>query len=337
MLPLTREYALTELAAYSEFERDARKRWVEWYIHYTEEYGGKDWTEWHIQFDEIEVEWENLLAVFNWCVVHERYHELRTFWSSEITSGVKHFATIYGYWNDRLDWIRLLLQAAERRGDWPTAIQALLDVGYTLTLMGQLEEAEKSLNRAWSLREHASPRIQANLAEDIADLRIYQGQFTDALNWFDRAKAILDTELVNEPERTRRKAIYLYYYGIMCYKQKDYIHAEKCFQEMIEYAQNIGWELGTIYAENMLADLAIARGQLDKAQDLLQTGLLVAELNKDKRRIAHYKRSFAYLRQKQGNLEEAYRWAKEAFDGFERLGMQLETEEMHVLLQELQA
>ena len=136
----------------------------------------------------------------------------------------------------------------------------------------------------------------------------------------------------SEPELYRLK-------GELLVMQTDLgaVHAEKCFQEMIEYAQNIGWELGTIYAKNMLADLAIAQGQLDKAQDLLQTGLLVAELNKDKRRIAHYKRSFAYLRQKQGNLEEAYRWAKEAFDGFERLGMQLETEEMHVLLQELQA
>ncbi|SRR6266567_2837609 len=130
MLPLTREYALAELAAHPVFEREARKRWVEWYIHFAEEYGGKDWKEWHIHFDRVEEEWENLLAVFNWCGLHERYDELRIFWQPESKGGIEHVASIYGYWNDRLTWLHWLIQASERRGDWTAAVRALLDVGY---------------------------------------------------------------------------------------------------------------------------------------------------------------------------------------------------------------
>jgi hypothetical protein len=59
----------------------------------------------------------------------------------------------------------------------------------------------------------------------------------------------------------------------------------------------------------------------------------VAERNKDKRRTALFKRSFAYLEQKRGNLAESQRWAEAALDGFERLGMQLEAQEMREWIQ----
>ena len=35
MLPLTREYALSELAAHSDFEQEARERWVKWYLNFS--------------------------------------------------------------------------------------------------------------------------------------------------------------------------------------------------------------------------------------------------------------------------------------------------------------
>ncbi len=336
MLPLTREFAFAELAAYPEFEQEARKRWIEWYIHFTEEYGGKDWEEWHIKFDRVEEEWENLLAVFSWCAAHERYNEIKAFWQSMGTGDIEHVASIYGYWNDRLIWMRWLSQAAERRGDWATEVKALLDIGYTLTLMGFLDEADILFARAWRFQEHVNLIVRANLAQEIADLRIYQRQYVDALNWFERSKNLLEAVPLNDRERTRREIISLYYYSIMCYKQQNYEQAEKGFRRTMEYAHSIGWQRATIYAQNWLADIAIVQGRFDEAAGLLQTGLLVSERNKDKRRVAYYKRSFSLLRYKQGNKDEACRWAKEAYDGFERLGMQLEAEEMYALLQELQ-
>jgi tetratricopeptide (TPR) repeat protein len=339
MLPLTCEYALAELAANPSFEREARARWIEWYMKLSEEYGGKDWREWHIQFDRVEAEWENLLAVFDWCAEHERYEELRAFWQPGQggTGGVHEVAHIYGYWNDRLTWARWLLQAAERRGDWSTAVRAMLDIGFTITLMGRLEEADELLSRAWNLREHTTAVVQVNIAQEIADLRNNQRQFTEAFLWLDRANYLLQTTQIDEPERTRRKSTGLYYYSIACYRQQNYELAEMTLREMIECSQSIHWQRAAIYAQNLLADTAIALNQLDEAEDLLQTGLPVAERNKDKRRTASYKRSYAYLRQKQGNIDEARYYADAAYDGFERLGMQLEAEEMRTLLQQLQA
>ncbi|WP_244141962.1 hypothetical protein [aff. Roholtiella sp. LEGE 12411] len=46
MLSLTREYALAELAAYPDFEKEARRRWVKWYLDFAYSYAGEDWEKW---------------------------------------------------------------------------------------------------------------------------------------------------------------------------------------------------------------------------------------------------------------------------------------------------
>lgn len=333
MLPLTREYALAELTAYPEFEREARKRWVEWYIHFIEEHGGVDWAEWHIHFDQVEEEWENILAVCDWNATYDGYDTIHTLWQHR---GIREIAHIYGYWDDRLTWLNWLTRAGERRGDWATVVEAMGDVGFTLSLIGDLEKASIFFQSAWNLREHASAEAQINLAIDTAFLHICQQQYIEALFWLRQSKNLLDTLSVAEPLFTRLQINFQYYQGVTYYEMQDYDQAEAFFREALQQAQGIGWQRAVIHAQNHLADISIIQGRLEEAEKLLQTGLLTCERNKDKRRVANYRCSFAYLRQKQGNLEEARNLTQMALDGFERLGMQIEVKEMSNLLKELQ-
>jgi hypothetical protein len=62
MLPLTREYALSELKAHPDFECEARERWISWYLSFSQRYLGQDAKEWQGQFDSLEEEWHNLQA-----------------------------------------------------------------------------------------------------------------------------------------------------------------------------------------------------------------------------------------------------------------------------------
>jgi len=57
----------------------------------------------------------------------------------------------------------------------------------------------------------------------------------------------------------------------------------------------------------------------------------MSECHQDKLRMASYKCSFARLYKKQGNQLEAFHWAQEAQDGFDRLGMESEAEEMKAI------
>lgn len=333
MLPLTREYALAELAAHQEFEQEARRRWVEWYLDFTKEYGGEEWTEWHLQYDQLEKEWENLLAVFDWCAAHEQYDEIRAFWQPR---GVLNVAYIYGYWDDRLNWLSWLIKTAERRGDWSTAGELMMEKGYTLSVMGRLEEADEILRRAWNLHDHTTPRVQVKLAQNIAHLRIYQRQYEDAFSWLDQAKVLLGAAHLDEREYIRRQLDTQSYYGWLYYEIQNYRQAEMHFREVLEHAQTIGWQRAVIYAQNWLANIAITQGKLDEAETLLQMGLTVSERNKDKRRVAFSKHAFALLYKKRGNLDKSHRWAVDALDDFERLGMQREADKVKELLQELQ-
>lgn len=333
MLPLTREYALSELAAHTTFEPGARARWVEWYLNFTKEYGGKDWSDWHIRYDRIEEEWENLLTVFDWCATHEQYTFIQTFWQER---HMVKFAHIYGYWNDRLFWLNWHIQAAERRGDWSNAVKSLVDRASTLTFMGQFEDASQHFQHALEIHTYADTRVQLLLMQKITDLCIQQKEYKQAHVWLERASTLLDTiaPSLQEPERTRRQVDFLSHKGFLAYQQKDYAQSEQSYQEMLRQAQSIDMQRAVIYAQNHLAYIAIAQNQLEKAEILLQMSLPVG---KDKKLVAFHNHTLAYFYQKKGNREEAYRLAKEARGGFERLGMKQEVREADELLQQLQA
>lgn len=337
LLPLTREYALSELAAQPAFEREARRRWVEWYRGFVEEYGGNDWDDWYVRYDRIEEEWANLLAVFEWCATHEQYKDIRFFWH-EMRIG--RFAHIYGYWDDRLLWLEWLVHNAKKRGDWAHAVKAMVDLGFLFTLINQLEKADTFLQQAWDMHEYADLRVQVIVTQKFANLRLHQGEYSAALAWVDRAELLLNEltsseqqkPVLGEREYYRRLADFQSNRGLIYLKQKEYALAEACYREVITLARTIGWQRAVIYAQNHLAHIAIMQEKLDEAETLLKTSLPV---DKDTRLAAFHKQTQAYLYQKKQNNREALRLAQEALETFERLGMEQEAQEADALRRNL--
>ena len=87
----------------------------------------------------------------------------------------------------------------------------MVDLSFSLTLMGQLEEADIVLQRAWEKRRYADIRVQLILIQKITNLRIQQEEYANALSWLNKAKALLDIAVSNleDPERTRRLVDFL--------------------------------------------------------------------------------------------------------------------------------
>lgn len=334
LLPLTREYALSELAAQPAFEREARLRCVTWYREFVAEFGGNDWDDWHIRYDKIEEEWANLLAVFTWCAAHEQYTDIRFFWQ-EMRIG--RFAHIYGHWDERSVWLEWLAHNAKKRGDWAHAVKAMVDLGFLLTLTNQLDEADTLLQEAWDKREYADLRVLLIITQKFVNLRLLQEAYSDALAWLDRAEHLLheltsvekQKPVLGQREYYRRLADFQSNRGLVFFKQKEYGQAEACYQEVIKMAQTIGWQRTVIYAQNYLAHIAIMQEKLDEAEALLKTSLPV---DKDTRLAAFHKQTRAYLHQKKGNVQEARPLAQEAFETFDRLGMKQEAQEAEALL-----
>lgn len=330
LLPLTREYALAELATESNFEQEMRSRWVNWYLSFSEEFGATDWKEWHPEYTHLELEWENLQAVLEWCAAKEQYGNVQTLWRQ-----IKGYAHVRGYWDDRLDWTNWLIQAAQQRSDWSTAAQVMYDKGWTLTLIGQpksLEEASALFQHAWELREYQSLTLQLDVVNSMVVLCIRQQQFDQAHHWLNQEQMLLEQAGLSEPESQRQTIHILYYQAEICFKSRDYVQAKLLYEQALKQAEAINWQRAIIAIKNWLADVALELGNLEEAQHLLEQGLPVAQRHKDKRSIAFHQRSFGILAQLRGNREQAQRWLTEAAQNFESLRMIPEAREMRALL-----
>jgi tetratricopeptide (TPR) repeat protein len=371
MLPLTREYALAELGAHPDFEQEARERWINWYLRFAQHYGGHDMEEWHVRFDRLDEEWENLLALFDWCASHERYDVIKAFWCAEEPGSVVDFTTLYGYWDDRLAWLSWLIDTAKGRGDWLTLLDAIASKAITLTLMnnpssvkekddvearnlsplesldkkayvqeGEYQEAKDCFKEAQTYLSYAEPHVKVRLFINNAYLYIFLG--SEQPTYFDKANGLLDQAMdavqqVPMPLRTRFILNIEYDYAAVLYWRKEFAAAREAFNSVMERANTFGWQWLANYAQNYLGDIAVNEGDYDEAERLLEPGLKMAERNKEKRRIASYKRSLAYLRQKQGRVDDALAWAREARDGFDRLGIEHERRKMDHLIHNLRA
>lgn len=330
MLPLTREYALAELSAHPNFECEARERWVEWYLNLSKAHGGLDWQEWHIQYDRLEEEWENILAVLTWCAAEERYEDVVSLWKN-----VGGFSNIYGHWDDKIRWQEWLVHAAERRGDWPRVVDGLQAIGWQMILKGDFAASQNVLSRALSFQELVTPKEQMKLFRDLGYLCICRREVKEAFEWLARAHQAFQHGDQEDSERKRDEIGLAYRKAFAHFGEHSYDEADNLYRYVLEQSRAIGWQRGVNHAQNWLADIAILRGNLAEAAHLLQTGLPVAERNKDRQRIASYKLSFARLEQKRGNRAEARRWTEAALDDFDRLGMQSKIEEMRELMQVL--
>lgn len=333
MLPLTREYALAELEKHPEFNKEARKRWVAWYLSFTEQYGGHDMKEWHLGFDRLESEWENLQAVFDWCASNEEYDTIRRFWCADEPSSVVDFTTIYGFWDERLIWLSWLKERAGARRDLHTALDAIASYSYTLALMGRHEEAEASCEEGHLLRKQAEPQVEARFLLNHGYLSTYQNHYDEADHYFDQAMEIL--EHVRGPIHTRLLVNIIYDRSANSYWKRDMEAARAGFTQAEQRASAFGWQRMANYSQNYLADIAIREGNYVEAELLLGPGLTLAEHNNERRRAASYKRSYARLKQKQGRLYEAMEWARKAREGYERLGAKQEMQGMDILIQEI--
>lgn len=337
MLPLTREYALAELTAHPDFEREARERWISWYVSFSEKYGGQDGKEWQGQFEGLEEEWQNLQAAIEYCMAEGRYADFLTIWRNieAYTYIMGSRKSRLGYWDDRLTWTAWLIQAAEQRGDWSVAAEMMVDCGWTLTSMGkpnQLEAGSELFERAWSLRHYQDLFFQLRLARNIAVLDIQQQRFNEAQAWLDQTMELLKHAQLDEREQLRQLTQIRYYQGEVFFKTGEYEPAKILFQEALESARATDWKRAIFCTQNWLADIALKQGALDEAQQLLTEGLHIAEANKDKCRLAFCQRSLSDLAKARGNVTEARRWATEALDNFANLGMVPEAEETQSLL-----
>jgi transcriptional regulator with XRE-family HTH domain len=334
MLTLTREYAMAELRSNRSFEAEARERWLQWYLDYTAEHGGREWSDWHLEYDRLEHEWDNILAVLAWCAREDRYNDILDFWFQK---RISDFSNLYGYWEDRLTWLNWIMKAAIRRGDLASELRAVDHMSWTLALMGDPQQMRKfrpSLERAWELRDALSPKDRTRLARNCAFTPLRLGLYDEALDRISVFEREFEEAHLDDRDHKREQVSALYYRAEIAYRTGNLDEAKPLYREVIAGAQAIGWQRAVYYSQNWLAEIAILQSELSEAERLLQVGLPIADRNKDKRRIALYMASWARLENARGNCSKALSWAEAAKDKFQRLNMYPEAVLIESLIKE---
>ncbi len=342
MLPLTREYALWEMSCNPEFEVNARNNWVNWYLNFSQQHGGKDWREWQ-DYQQLEQEWDNLTEAIEWCISNNRYHDVCKLWQNVkcYTYSLAYRQNRLSYWDAPLLWLEWLSESAFSRHELASAAEIISDRAWKLTLMGEehLATAKDLFRQAWELHQYLTLDMQVDLAIHIGVWHIQKQQFAQATYWLNQARDLLDSDnsQIDSYVTTRLSLQVLYYQGEIYYKTENYRESQILFKQIFQQAQLIGWQRASFLAKDFLADIAIKQGKLNQAQNYLTELLQVAEENQDKCSRAYTKRSLARLETKLGNFNIAKRWINEAMTDFDTLGMKTELSETQALLQVIQS
>ncbi len=206
ILPITREYALVELAKYPNFEREARERWIQHYLEFTKQYGGKDWKNWRVKYDVLEDEWSNTLQLLDWCAANGRYNDVIKIWKN-----VDNYIDLIGDWDTRLKWWEWLEIQSYQLKDWSIYIDALSAQAWIWILKGSeffnefFTDAKKKIRKALEVEEENEKVCEAKGSFAIVrsiHLKIVE-HYKESLNMLEQAKSLIEKANIKEPYRSR--------------------------------------------------------------------------------------------------------------------------------------
>jgi hypothetical protein len=336
MLPITREYTIAQLKQNIEFHEKARDRWVEYYINYAKvQYESQSKEERFTKFYAIlDNEWKNFLGVLRFCKDRHDYERVKILWSY-----LNNYSNVKGYWQDRLDWLKWLIETSLNKKKYRESVHFMVRRGRVLLLIGKendLKRAETTLLQAWELRQYAEFADIDYMTNHLAGLNIRLGNYEQAHQWLEKEQANIDAQIQLAPEERimfqvyldREKAEVLFY-------QEKYEEAEVLCQTVIENSKIISDYRNEHNASKIIADIALDHGDLAKAEPLLQHGFAAVSSCHDRRRMAYYLVSLAKLEKKKGNLPEAKKHINQAISHFDKLGMARDFQKAKNFLNEL--
>ncbi|MGB7251158.1 MAG: AAA family ATPase [Phormidesmis sp.] len=341
MLPLTQDYLLTEQQIHANFEAAnfeaaIRDRWVSWHQQQLLPHSHQNWRDWH-DYTAIDAEWETIQAVVEWCIAQNRREDFAQLWQ-----GLKGYTHLRGYWNERLSWLEWWLAASLPHSDQPQqdpliVIQALRDLGWTLTMMGtsqQLDQAALYFSQAWDYRHQVDLAYQLEIAIEHAVLLLFQDRLEQVSPWLQTANTLLAQLEPTSAKYNQQQLRLKYYTAQLHYRLGHYAQAGELYRNILAQAQITQQQQTEVYVLNWLVDIALQENNLEEAEHLLDQSWSIIHSRRDRRSQAFHRRSKAQLEKLRGNLSGFQHWSQQAKACFEELGMQTQVQEMQAWLAE---
>ncbi|MEM6452169.1 MAG: NB-ARC domain-containing protein [Cyanobacteria bacterium P01_D01_bin.105] len=311
MHAFTQEFMRTRLEENLTFKQAAQARWVDWYLKFLSPLA-EDWFDWQ-DYTELEMEWNNIRTLVNWCIETEDYKTFHKLWL-----GLRGYTLTRGYWEERQAWMEILLWIAKEQNDSFCLAEAMFYQGQTLLYSGSDEDAVKLLQNAWKLREKVEPDVQFGILTCLVSSCLRQNQYDEAKIWLSKRNCIPESSQFNKEQK---QCLYYSTFAEIAQQQGRQIAAESDYRKALDLAEKAQWKKMIAYIRVWLAPILLRRSEYGEAEHMLAEALQSARLSQDKSLISTCYYRLAVLAERRGNRDLFRKWARLAKNEFEKLGM----------------
>ncbi len=329
-LPLTKTFAENELNIHSEFEKIARRRWVDYYkttFQYSE-----DEIIWRYKGQDFYKEGENLREAIEWAYLDGTADDvfILTLLSSDYFDDA-------GRWNEMLTYSQRALSLARTTQDHLNIGRFGNKISWLFEQRGEYDDALRASSEA---QEHyqiiGEERGVGKTLQRLSAVNRKKGNIDAAKKLCEQAYEI--AQRVNDGNL---ELLILHEFGKIARSEKDWTGAQKYFLQVQKRFEKIAEE--TPHDEQLswgvAGHLAISEyhlGHPEKAKELSLRSLEFFEKYGTRGYLGVLKYRLALAEEAMGELDAARTHVKEALDWFDRLGMKPDYVEALPLLERLE-
>ena len=326
--PLVR--ALPRQRSDSDWEAHARQQWLAWYLEFLSQNVSDNLP--HLV--ALDQEYENIKGAITWALEN---HDLlapalvRDFW---------YYLFIRGHWRLCETFLSQALGQATRSGDTILRLHLASQLGWILEETWHPEAALKQLHQ---VETEILEMNQPALLEETRVLN-YLGKVYFRQNDLARAEEYQVRFLKFAEQAGDRRGTHLggYHLGQVKFRQGKIDEAEKIFRDLIKLAQDIPWRRGEGFSAYRLAEVLVYQGRLGEAEHWLNHSGQVANQFQEPQVQAHVffgraqlERQRAKLQQAQEGIENAWKYAQDALELYQRLEACSDVAQVQAFLTEL--
>jgi hypothetical protein len=269
--PLVRAFAKARLVETTDFEREARKRWVRWYVQLAAKVGDT-WQDMS-KLELLDPEIETADAVARWALVHDRNAE-----AFQLADRVGYYYYVRGGWDRKLAINLLQVEAARLLGHRTEEVQALSFSIQLLCICGEMADVEAHLTRLRGLVQG----MQLS-ADEFAMVQHTLAQYWMAHGDLLQAQRAWQASLSRAEELSPPACAWTRRWLATClYKQGRLIDAQQLFRAALDDAIRLGYQRSIVFNKVKLAAVHLEQRQLDDALTLLAESRLDAQQYKDR-------------------------------------------------------
>ncbi|MBN1485181.1 MAG: AAA family ATPase [Chloroflexia bacterium] len=330
LLPLTRNYALNELAQNTSVKTGLEERWLGYLKQLCGIEAGEDFWRWIGQASVQDG--PNIVAAADWAYDHGRTNDVLV-----LSQGACWYLEFVGRWREESEYARRAYTLALAANQYGMAARFMGFDGWIRQQWGEYDEAEGLFREALEHYQNAGNREgECVTRQYLALVFRKRQQFKQAEEYCLEAQRI-----AKELQSGDLKAMIDNEQGKLARDMGDWPRAWHFFSQVRDWfasrvEQTPRDEVLALGNWGQLAWVAYHLGRIEEARELFGESLRYFEEG-SKAYLATLKYRFAIVEDALGNSTQAYKYAKEAAFWFERLGMQPDYEAAQKLLARLES